>query len=263
MNNYLGTGISDKDFIKAFDELLNKRFNDIDLSPLCMYLVDVAPASALYYLADQFDVLGFKGWFLCTNDDERRSLIKRAIELHRFKGTPWAVKEALKSIGYYDAKIQENAGGIFYDGLNDYDGSRVHGGGGWATFRIQILDLGETKGISSEGLATIIKMINEYKNARSTLIGILFSATVQDVEEMQEELTGKIQTNQVDEILGAVILYNDTYDYDGAQMYSQNIEDFGITLEYAGESDFFGADDGDLEYKLLDLGGNIIEEGTI
>jgi P2-related tail formation protein len=260
MSNILATGIGDKDFIKAFDKMIESRMNAIDLTPLLIYLVDIAPSEALYHLADQFNVLGFKGWFLCSNDDERRSLIKRAIELHRYKGTPWAIKEALKSIGFYDAKIQEHAGGIFYDGVNDYNGMSVYGGGGWATFRIQLLDLGETKGISTESLATIIQMINEYKNARSTLIGILFYATVSDIiEPNDDDLIGEIQTDEVDELFGLSILYNGSYKYDGTQLYSQSIEEFDITLEYQELTDNNSTpQDLYFEIKLINLAEEVI-----
>lgn len=261
-NNILATGISEKDFLRAFDALVEKRFTEIDLTPLLIYMIDLCPTAALYHLADQFNVLGYKGWVLCTNDEERRALIKKAIELHRYKGTPWAIKEALRSIGFFDAKIQEHAGGIFYDGVHDYDGAHVYGGGAWATFRVQVLDLGETKGISAESLATIVSMINEYKNARSTLVGILFNATVQDIEEISEEFGGVIETAQTDEFLGKAIFYDGTFDYDGEHTYSKSLDEFALTREYDTVEDTNTLpDDSDFQIKIINLAGVTIYEG--
>jgi phage tail P2-like protein len=56
--------------------------------------------------------LGYKGWKLANTEDDKRSLIKKAIELHRYKGTVWAVKEAMKSIGFTDAVLIEHTGSI-------------------------------------------------------------------------------------------------------------------------------------------------------
>ena len=77
---------------------LAARISDIDLSPLLVYLVDTVNASALPNLAEQLHILG-EGWQFARNDAERRRMIKRAVELHRYKGTPFAVKSALELAG--------------------------------------------------------------------------------------------------------------------------------------------------------------------
>src|SRR5438067_1619782 len=94
--------------IAAFDLSAKAWFDDLRLEMLLVYIVDQVRSEALPILAAQFDVLGFKGWALCNTDDDRRALIKRAIELHRYKGTPWAIKESLKSIGFTNVRIEEH-----------------------------------------------------------------------------------------------------------------------------------------------------------
>lgn len=74
---------------------LTERLGQLDLSVLLVYLVDLVGAELLPVLAEQFHVMGDEGWLLANTDDQRRTLIKRAVELHRYKGTVWAVKEAL------------------------------------------------------------------------------------------------------------------------------------------------------------------------
>lgn len=83
----------------AFDSLLRDFVQVQDTTPALVYLVDLVAADALPALAAQFHVLGAEGWNAATNDAARRELIKAAIELHRYKGTPWAVRRALELLG--------------------------------------------------------------------------------------------------------------------------------------------------------------------
>lgn len=74
---------------------LTERLERLDLSVLLVYLIDLVGADLLPLLAEQFHVMGDEGWLLANTDEQRRELIRRAIELHRYKGTVWAVKEVL------------------------------------------------------------------------------------------------------------------------------------------------------------------------
>ncbi len=165
--------------LKVWDQVFAERLDNIDLSVLLIYLVQVAPASALYYLAEQFDVLGYKGWLLANTDEERRSVIAGAIERKKYAGTSWAVTEALKSVGYADAKVLEGVNAT-YDGTFNYDGTITYGSNFWALFSIDNLDLGETKGFNENDLIAIKKLIDEWKRGVCHLVNINFSANVSD-----------------------------------------------------------------------------------
>ncbi len=65
-----------------------ERFAQIDLTALLVYLVDIVDASALPSLAGQFHVQGLEGWLFAANEQEKRELIKQAIELHKYKELP-------------------------------------------------------------------------------------------------------------------------------------------------------------------------------
>lgn len=67
----------------------------LNLGPLAVYLIDTVPADALDLLLEQFAVQDFV--LAGASDTDKRELLKRAIELHRFKGTPWAVQNVLLS----------------------------------------------------------------------------------------------------------------------------------------------------------------------
>lgn len=80
--------------------VLIDRTGTVDITPLLVYLIDNVAASALPHLAEQFSVTGYDGWALANGETDRRELIKQAIELHRHKGTGWAVKQAIAALGF-------------------------------------------------------------------------------------------------------------------------------------------------------------------
>ena len=168
----LASGIESIPHLKAFDDLAADRLAAIDISVVLMLLVDQAPAAALPSLADQFDVLGYKGWALARNEQEKRDLIKKAIELHRYKGTEWAIIEAVKTVGFENASIVTGVG-VNYDGAHNYDGSINYTGGHWAQFRV-LITLPDNIGVNSVSLSDLTSLILQYKNARSQLVDISF-----------------------------------------------------------------------------------------
>ncbi|VCM19316.1 phage tail protein I [Burkholderia pseudomallei] len=66
--------------------------------------VDRCPAAFLPWLAWSVAV---DGWELAESDDARRALIKGSLALHRRKGTPWAVREIVRRLGFGEIEIQE------------------------------------------------------------------------------------------------------------------------------------------------------------
>lgn len=78
---------------------LSARISAVELSPLLVYLIDQVSRSALPVLAEQFHMQGDEGWLLAADDEQRRQLLKRAIEWHRYKGTRWALDEIFRVLG--------------------------------------------------------------------------------------------------------------------------------------------------------------------
>lgn len=131
-------------------ELLHEEFDNLDLTPMLVYLIDIVPARVLPHLADQFHVMGLEGWRYARNDQERRALIKRASELHQFKGTPWAVEQVLQTLNL-QGKVTE---------WFEYGGLPYH-------FRVDITLT--ARGLDGENFNALVDLINEYKNKRSRL----------------------------------------------------------------------------------------------
>ncbi len=131
-------------------EQLAARLDELDLTRLLVYLIDTVSSSALPHLAEQFHVQGYEGWLFAKTEDDRRRLLKRAIELHRHKGTRWAVEQVLATLSL-PGRIRE---------WFEYGGEPFY-------FRV---DVDVTR--SGFGLTTfdaLVALIDEYKNVRSHL----------------------------------------------------------------------------------------------
>jgi P2-related tail formation protein len=83
------------------------RMGSLDITPLLIYLVDQVNATALPHLAEQFNIYGRSSWRLAVTDLDKRNLIKKAIELHRRAGTPWAIKQAILALGFSEVDLIE------------------------------------------------------------------------------------------------------------------------------------------------------------
>ncbi len=208
MSNILASAIKDTPHLAAFDVLAKHRLEGIEIDALLTYVIDTVDVSALPYLAQQFDVLGYKGMRLATTEAQQRELIKRAIELKRYSGTVWSVQEALKSIGYPDAVITENVG-------TDPD----HG---WAEFRISID--GGINQISAEKLDELVKMINVYKGTRNHLKDLSYTIDLGDDNiNLNEDSSESPSVDDTDTIIaGGNFLHNGLELRNGSKNYSSD-----------------------------------------
>lgn len=187
-SNLIATSLSKTRFESVFLDGFKEHLDRIDLSVGLIYLFDTCHAAALPYLAEQFDVLGFKGWSFCETDEQKRELLKSAVELHRKKGTRFAIRRAFQSVGYTDVTFLEGQNiSNRYDGIHDYDGTIFYGSNEWATFDI-IVDIGPDKGVVEGTGPLLSKLIDEYKPIRCHRRNLLFKQTI------SEELVDIVET---------------------------------------------------------------------
>lgn len=233
----LPPSIQDERF-KAYLENI-ERLATLPLESLLIYAIDTVDSSALIHLADQFNVLGNRGWNLCDNEQQQRDLIKAAIELHRYAGTPYSIQRALSVVGFGDSTIDENPpfyydGGVIYGGggyfkqtafYNGdpvlYDGATLAGGiltpanefydgRFWGAFSV-FLDLGK-KGSTQQQLDLVRELILEWKNVRSHLLEVGFRRDLLPYSGIP------IQTYDGEPLFGGAILYsNYTIFYNGVE----------------------------------------------
>lgn len=197
--------------IEAFDLLCAQRLDNLQLDALLIYLIDSVNSQALYYLAVQFDLLGYKGWKLADTDSKKRALIKSAIDLHRYKGTIYAIKKALSALGYPNAIITEHVG---------------H----WATFKLQ-LNIGNNI-LNPQAIADIAAVVNEYKNVRSHFFGIEFEIRFDDdmitITDMGHEASADLDTDSI--FVGGDFRYDGLQYYDGTKNYSSDTDVLTIQI---------------------------------
>lgn len=147
------------------------RLNAIDLQPLLVYLVDTVNASALQALAEQFSLVG-DGWELAESDEARRGLIRGAIELHRYKGTPWAIREVIRRLGLGEVTIIEGLADRVRDGTIRRDGIYVHGDAhAWAKYRVIL-----QQPITNDQAAQLRTLLAAYAPARCHLASLEYQA---------------------------------------------------------------------------------------
>ncbi len=141
----------------AFDIWMQQFFRRLDVSKLLIYMVDTVSIDVLPILANEFDVMGNKGWNFCETEDEQRALIKQAVQLHRYKGTPWAIEQVIEQAGLTGAVLMEGVG-------TDPDT-------GWAVFRIvPPVETPSDPAVNEK----LVALVNVYKNARSVFEGVLY-----------------------------------------------------------------------------------------
>jgi len=181
---------------QALLELIT-RLADLDLAPLLIYRIDSVPAGALPFLAWQFDILS-PLWQLIapvaigvdalTNVDllididnlietgevvsadslteaAQREMLKSAVPLHRFRGTPWAVKQALAALGWTKVSLLE--------GQSSWGGAAYPASQGWAVFRVMI-NLVNGQAVPSAVVSTAAAAVKFFKPARAWLDSIWF-----------------------------------------------------------------------------------------
>lgn len=142
-------GIRDASTV-ALNELID-RIGTLDITPLLVYLIDSVEETALPHLAEQFSVTGYDGWVLTRGTADQREIIKRAVAIHRRKGTPWAVKQAISALGF-TGDITE---------WFQYDGLPFHYRAG--------VTVTDGRQITVQAMRGLITLIQEYQNTRSRL----------------------------------------------------------------------------------------------
>jgi phage tail P2-like protein len=151
-------GLRNDDSAWAYNEMA-ERLGTMDLMPLLVNIIDNVDPSVLPYLAEQFHVTGYEGWRQATNDAERRALLKNAREMHRYKGTEYALELAITSLGLSFTILK----------WWEYAGSPYH-------FKISF-DLLDS-GITADQQTLLNALVNEYKALRDVLDTMEFNLAI-------------------------------------------------------------------------------------
>ena len=211
------------------------RLSDLPVEKLLVYLVEQVDASLLQALVEQFHVSGLEGGALATTDAARRALIKRSVAMHRKKGTPWSIKEALKTVGVAPLDIEERLPVIRYDGTINHAGGELYRAYNWAQFRVTA-SLEDSQSISAENTALVVAAINEWKPLRSQLVDVQYRLGA----------TEAVAAVDVPSVTSAILEQDDLHLwgrrlYDGAVSFNQGVlRHFGGAFDFSGGVDYSG-----------------------
>ena len=134
---------------------------------------EIEDESLLDLLAWQFHVEGYE---LAQTIEEKRNLVKNAIELHKNKGTKYAVEGVLRFLNL-PGEIQE---------WFEYDGE---------PYRFKVEVSSPSRQITPELRDRLIQLINEYKNERSWLDELILSYLVNTVSKSSAGCVSETETD--------------------------------------------------------------------
>lgn len=86
---------------------LGKRLNLAQKRQIMTNLVELLDDKFIDILAEKWSVTGYDGLLVAESNSTKTSLIRHAVQLHRFKGTPWGIREVLRTLGFGDIEIDE------------------------------------------------------------------------------------------------------------------------------------------------------------
>lgn len=149
---------------------LGKRLNLLDKSQIMTSFVDLVPTEFLELLAEKWSVTGYDGWLLAESEDAKRKLIKRAVELHRYKGTPWAMREIIRQLGFGEVLIDEGGAKKHNGRIQLRNGFHKRGDlSNWAEYQLIFL----TNPVSKSKAKIIASAVQQYTPARCFLSGLM------------------------------------------------------------------------------------------
>ena len=151
---------------------LGLRMNDADVARLMPRLINLVAPEHLVMLAESRSILGVDGYWLAESDQMRRRLIKGAYELHRYKGTPWAIREIVRRLGFGEVQIIEGMGNKRHNGEITRDGRYAHGHRDrWAHYRIIMANV-----ITNDQAALLRHTLRAFAPARCVLAALDYQA---------------------------------------------------------------------------------------
>ncbi len=136
-----------------------------------IHSADDCPEPLLPWLAWAFSV---EDWEADWPEERKREVISASFGIHMIKGTPGAVEDALRALGYENVEVIEGTYSL-YNGsdIPTYDGSGDYGGQPWFVFDVK---LNVPTQPTDEDAARIRGQIHNYKNKRSRLRNLIYNA---------------------------------------------------------------------------------------
>lgn len=117
--------------------------------------------------------LSVEAWHDARSDDARRALLLASIEIHKHKGTPWALRLLVRALGFGEVDIIERVGGRTHNGTIRRDGVFPHAPlkTTWATYMVVF-----TRPITNVQAERLRKLLPTVAPARCHLVALRYAA---------------------------------------------------------------------------------------
>lgn len=140
---------------------LSQRIEGLNHHQIMTTLVDLLGDEFIPLLAEKWSVTGYDGEFITETHHSKRLLIQGAVELHRKKGTPWAIREVLRKLGFGEIEIDEGLKARTYEHSVV---SAIPQSEKWAHYAVRL-----SKPITNEQAANVRKVLRNFAPARCIL----------------------------------------------------------------------------------------------
>lgn len=173
-NDMLPSSLKHDETIKNISESIENHIQktESDFINVDIYSqIDKAEEPLLSTMAWHFSLTHEWIWKLAESLTAKRELLKIAIKLHQKKGTPWAIRNLIRALGFGEIDIVEGLGIRYRDGSSKRDGIKYHnfGSNDWSCYRIIF-----HQPITNDIAEVLMLAIPEYAPARCKLVALDF-----------------------------------------------------------------------------------------
>lgn len=141
---------------------LGTRLSMQEKQQIMTTLVELLDDRFIELLAEKWSVTGYDGMFVAGSQSSKTALIRNAVQLHRYKGTPWAIREVIRRLGFGEIEIDEGLKARNYD--SNQNVVRIPQDERWACYAIKL-----TRPITNEQALEIRKVLLNFAPARCIL----------------------------------------------------------------------------------------------
>lgn len=172
-NNHYCPVIASSERMTAWADLIHVKYESMPLEMIFKNLIDTVPALLLPWHADEYSLTGLDGWNLATSNYQKRELIKSAVELHAYKGTPWSIREIVRRLGFGEIDIITGLNHLYFDGTANYDGKYFYGDSDkWSYYRVIL-----NTAITNREALVLKQVLRYFAPAHCTLIALDYRNT--------------------------------------------------------------------------------------
>lgn len=117
--------------------------------------------------------LSVEAWHDARSEEARRALILNSIEIHKHKGTPWALRLLIRTLGFGEVDIIERVGGRTHNGTIRRNGIYPHAPlvTTWATYMVAF-----QRPITNAQAERLRKLLPSVAPARCHLVALRYAA---------------------------------------------------------------------------------------